>query len=974
MKKILSIILAAAMILSLIPSVFAVEGEADVSFAFPQKILHVGETLAISGVPEGATLSVEPEGVLTVAQNGEISGVAIGKATVIAEASGKKYTIEIPVVGENIIPVGNRNFENGVYHKTEGTGTTTDKTATEWTLQNFKVSVDDFTLPGRTSTVKGLTATYVKGNANRIQPQGGTGSEAELENYFTVKNSSGKIYELTAWVKVEKDGAKTFPATKLQLYTYFLNGTTAKSKIPAQTFALDDAGMDWTFVTISGNYNDIGSSVANYNNTLYFAPRFDMAKKTDDTFGGIAHLTEYSIHEVAFDEVWVSETEVNLNAGETKTITSKNLSNTGTEFQGAYMFNGEGTDRGIIEPAYTSKNTAVATVDESGLITAVAAGETTIEVSTTIGNVTKTATVSVVVAGSAAPNPGPEPEPEPEPEPDPNPDPVPGTIPVPDAPIEGLAEYQGEPIVYNITSGAFDLAKMYLAKSKDSNNYYVFGDSGETVNRTWVDGRVGSSLIRNQGIASWKPCITTNAQGEKVAPFSAMKEDTPKWAIEHPTKYLYKDGAQNYLASCLNPQVNTNYVRLDFVEKYWNEPNNGKHKEAPGPYLAVRILVENPGRYSLSLGRGSTADTGIRSYVHMIKADENKRYEADEIEELIQNAKYVGIHSSLKGDSKDMTSVSDFWVNVPEAGEYLIILTPSSDNNSGNSICYLNTITLGPIVRKLTNVAVTAGKKVLLRGETTTLDYTLLYNDDTPYLGESSVYWYESSDASVASVSQDGVVTAHTAGKADIILYINAEGTETKGTVSITVEDDTPLSYAEIRGAESVEAGFSSRLTFFAEHASGNPANPDACTASYRLANPEDEQYLKVTPEGVITGVAACDSVNVIATITCGNSGIDSVLFPVKVTPNSPKSKRIDFRKPGSGYASDVTIDQYGWQINTSKSASGISSPGSSKLRCYSQGTHAQLTAVGQKKDADLAIDIQVDYDGWYEIDFLGTQ
>ena len=62
----------------------------------------------------------------------------------------------------------------------------------------------------------------------------------ELENYFKVTDSSGKIYELTAWVKVEKDGEKTFPATKLQLYTYFLNGTSVKSKIPAQTFTLDD--------------------------------------------------------------------------------------------------------------------------------------------------------------------------------------------------------------------------------------------------------------------------------------------------------------------------------------------------------------------------------------------------------------------------------------------------------------------------------------------------------------------------------------------------------------------------------------------------------------------------------------------------------------------------------------------------------------------------------------------------------------
>ncbi|MBQ2742913.1 MAG: Ig-like domain-containing protein, partial [Oscillospiraceae bacterium] len=939
----------------------------------PQKILHVGETLALTGVPSGATLVSSDESVLTVTNDGKVTGVKIGKATVTVD--GTDLSVEIPVVGANVIPEGNRYFENGVYHDTEGVGTTTDPAATEWTLQNFGTSVDDITLPGRSSAVKGLSLKYVKGLANRIYPQGGTGSEDELENYFKVTDSSGKIYELTAWVKVEKDGEKTFPATKLQLYTYFLNGTSVKSKIPAQTFTLDDTGMDWSFVTISGLYNDIASRVEGYNNALYFAPRFDMAKKTEDTYGGIAYLTEFSVHEVVFDKVWVSDAAVRLNAGETKTVTSKNLSTTGTEFQGAYLFNGEGTDRGIIKPTYKSNNTSVATVDDAGVITAVAAGSTTVEVSTTIGNVTKTATVDVVVTGGTTPEPGPGTDPEPEPEPEPEPDPEPDGVAVPDAPIEGLPEYQGEPIVYNMTSGAFDLTKMYLAKSKDTNNFYVYGDSGETVNRTWVDGRVGSSLIRNQGIASWKPCITTNAQGEKVEAFTAMKETEPKWAIEHPTKYLYKDGAQNYLASCLNPQVNTNYVRLDLVEKYWNEPNNGKHKEAPGPYLAVRLLVENAGRYSLSIGRGTTSDTGVRTHVHMIKADPNKRYEADEIDGLLKEAKYVGIHSSLKGDPKEITSVTDFWVNVPEAGEYLLIFTPSKDSNAGTSLCYLNKITLGPIIRTLTKVAVTAEKPNLFHGETTTLDYALFNNDDTPYVGESSVYWYESSDPLVASVSQDGVVTAHNAGKADIILYVESAGIEVKGSVSVTVADNTPLAWAEIIGPESVEAGFEGSLSYRAGHVSGSPANPDVCTVSYRLANPEDEKYLKVNSQtGVITGVSACDSVTVIAKVTCGEYTIDSDPFEIKVTPNSPKSKFIDFRKPGSGYASDVMIDQYGWRINAAKTSSDVSAPSSSKLRCYSQGTHAQITSVGQTQKADLAIDIQVDYDGWYEIDFLGTQ
>jgi len=962
--------------------------EEESLLSFPQKLLHVGDTLAISGVPAGATLSVAPEGVLTVAQNGEVTGVAMGKATVTVSAGGKNHTIEIPVVGENRISTapgksGDDYFRNGIYDD-GGLGTTTEESDTIWIFGGTKATseitstLESFTdMPGRTSAVHGLKTVT---NGTRFYITTSDDKAKSGDGINTTRNE--KIYEFTGWIKLDKTSENNLPAPATVLAgisTAWKKGTTQNAHIKTAAvwndgdYEVTDSTTGWKmFATPSVLQYRSNMDLTDGNDTVGMVPRLNVNSTSVANTALTGYFTEFSLHEVVLDRIELSHDRVDLSTdGETSATVSviNTYSNTGRKIESINQTSVKGT------PTYKSNNTAVATVDDAGVITAVAAGSTTIEVSTTIGNVTKTATVDVVVTGGTTPEPGPGTDPEPEPEPEPEPDPEPDGVAVPDAPIEGLPEYQGEPIVYNMTSGAFDLAKMYKATAKDTNNYYVFGDSGETVNRTWVDGRVGSSLIRNQGIASWKPCITTNAQGEKVEAFSAMKETEPKWAIEHPTKYLYKDGAQNYLASCLNPQVNTNYVRLDLVEKYWNEPNNGKHKEAPGPYLAVRLLVENAGRYSLSIGRGTTSDTGVRTHVHMIKADPNKRYEADEIDGLLKEAKYVGIHSSLKGDPKEITSVTDFWVNVPEAGEYLLVFTPSKDSNAGTSLCYLNTITLGPIIRTLTKVAVTAEKPNLFHGETTTLDYALFNNDDTPYVGESSVYWYESSDPSVASVSQDGVVTAHNAGKADIILYVESAGIEVKGSVSVTVADNTPLAWAEIIGSESVEAGFTGSLSYRAGHVSGSPANPDVCTVSYRLANTEDEKYLKVNSQtGVITGVSECDSVTVIATVTCGEYTIDSDPFEIKVTPNSPKSKLIDFRKPGSGYASDVMIDEYGWRINAAKTSSDVSAPSSSKLRCYSQGTHAQITSVGQTQNADLAIDIQVDYDGWYEIDFLGTQ
>src|SRR5699024_2632472 len=62
---------------------------------------------------------------------------------------------------------------------------------------------------------------------------------------------------------------------------------------------------------------------------------------------------------------------------------------------------------------YESDNDEVATVNSSGLVTAIGEGKATITVKTVDGNHTDTATVNVT-----EPEPEPDPEPEPEPEPE----------------------------------------------------------------------------------------------------------------------------------------------------------------------------------------------------------------------------------------------------------------------------------------------------------------------------------------------------------------------------------------------------------------------------------------------------------------------------------------------------------------------------------------------------------------------------
>lgn len=87
-------------------------------------------------------------------------------------------------------------------------------------------------------------------------------------------------------------------------------------------------------------------------------------------------------------EITPSVTSLALNAGQSATITvvAKNTSGGTITSPGA--------------PSFASRSPTVAEVTATGIVFAVAAGTTTIDISLTFGGVTKTATVQVVVTGT----------------------------------------------------------------------------------------------------------------------------------------------------------------------------------------------------------------------------------------------------------------------------------------------------------------------------------------------------------------------------------------------------------------------------------------------------------------------------------------------------------------------------------------------------------------------------------------------
>ncbi|MBQ8003694.1 MAG: hypothetical protein IJ299_01175, partial [Oscillospiraceae bacterium] len=191
------------------------------------------------------------------------------------------------------------------------------------------------------------------------------------------------------------------------------------------------------------------------------------------------------------------------------------------------------------------------------------------------------------------------------------------------------------------------------------------------------------------------------------------------------------------------------------------------------------------------------------------------------------------------------------------------------------------------------------------------------------------------------------------------------------GSVEITVTDDSPLVSAEVIGEDSVEVGFSEKLKAEAYHESGLAADISTCTVTFALENEADAQYLTVSPDGMITGVSEGEA-NVIATVTTDDGSITSEPFKVTVTPISPKNKIIDFRSSTIGHAHNATIEENDWEINVAQTATYVGAIPSAKLNCAYYALVSQIKNVGNSREADTAIDIMVDYDGWYNINFAG--
>lgn len=472
--------------------------------------------------------------------------------------------------------------------------------------------------------------------------------------------------------------------------------------------------------------------------------------------------------------------------------------------------------------SYTSSNTNIATVNNSGRITGAGVGSTTITVTATKNNKTATATVSVIVASAVAAttlafNPA-------------------------SISIEAGETYNAKEIIQVTPSNA---SKIFLFESEDQSVATVDEDTGLITAVDVGTTNINVIAIYGDGYDSLSVTVTpqsTPASFTKVTSSSAVT--TGEYLIVYETASKAFDGSLTSLDSTpntINVSISNEsiaYNSTTAASKFTisSETNGFSIKSASGYYI---------GRSNNSNGIDTSASYSA-SYLNTITID---------------NSGNATITAS--------------------GGKKLLF----NDSSGQNKFRYLGTAKNIQLYKASSSGSSATVTGVTVTPSSLTLDLysgptegTLSASVSGTGSFSQGVNW-TSSDDSIASVSTTGAVTAHAKGTVTITATSKSDST-VSGTASVTVNDSTPKTLSEIsianyRTSFSLDETFVFGGTVTAHYLDGTTADvtTSATFSGYDTSTP-GTQTVTVTYTESITVTTTYE----ITVKTSGSSGGTSIV------------------------------------------------------------------------------------------------
>ncbi len=427
-NRFMALLIVMAILVIVIPLVHA-QTVGNISVVLPSKILEVGKTQRLSIYSAygheitdftAYSFTSSDTDVAIVDENGNVTGVSIGRAKIYLSGAGNA-TVEVPVVGANLLEVPENS--NIAWDKSKNSakfwwlrkymqnGNSTDYMSNSnkngATVSRYEFAVETREGPlSDVDRVLRLTSKSVPSSSEGINRQ-----YIALLSHNYILTGKNKMYEFSGWAAADNvpgAGDALHNSWKAKLLYYYAQGSTtpALKTTPTEAnavtpFLSESGNQPWTYFNTVPIVND--GLASSYN--LYFQATIDGGKNvTDGGWQGDILLYGLSLHEVRYERLEFTDINLSdsvvLNQGESVDTVAKHFTNTGNEITTRLVNANEVSND--IAVTYKSSDENIATVSDDGVITAHAEGLTEITATATLGGVAQEGKITVAVDSESA--------------------------------------------------------------------------------------------------------------------------------------------------------------------------------------------------------------------------------------------------------------------------------------------------------------------------------------------------------------------------------------------------------------------------------------------------------------------------------------------------------------------------------------------------------------------------------------------
>lgn len=281
------------------------------------------------------------------------------------------------------------------------------------------------------------------------------------------------------------------------------------------------------------------------------------------------------------------------------------------------------------------------------------------------------------------------------------------------------------------------------------------------------------------------------------------------------------------------------------------------------------------------------------------------------------------------------------------------------------------TVKLRPFM--LSHITVGIDKSVLpVGGQAQIAAQAIMYNGEPAPVGEYDIF-YSSSDPKVATIDDNGVLTATGEGSANVTIYIKKDTVMKSSSLPVSVNGFLPVSSAVLYAPAILPRGESGQLQVVALLETGVKVPLSNSQVEF-LVESQPENVLSINSSGSITALSE-GLAQVTARVALGGTTVETPSVSVEIISGTFGDVVLDFTSyhTTSGLLPmNITLADYGWQINRQLTSSRVQENVQGRCVFKKYGINTAVLTADTPVVSDLTFDVNIPNTGIYTLEVNG--